>query len=88
MEYMLRKEKRRRTQEGKNTIFTHNYREVEHEKLDRFRKRRKLQDDDIGSSIICRWSNLSHYYYLSNCQQLNLHVSSTLHLQARALTQH
>ena len=54
MDCMLRKEKRRKEREGKATVFMFKGRKVEHEKLDRFRKRRKLQDDEIGSTTVCR----------------------------------
>ena len=54
MDCMLRKEKRRGEREGKATVFTFKGRKVEHERLDRFRKRRKLQDDAIDPTTICR----------------------------------
>ena len=54
MTCMLRKEKKRRIKDSKATAFTFNGHRVD-EKLDRFRKRRKLDDDEIGSSSVCKW---------------------------------
>lgn len=88
MDCMLRKAKRRKTQCGKETAFTLNGCEVEQEKLNRFQKRRKLHNDEIGSSTVCRRPNLPHCYDWSDHLQLQFRVSITIPLRARALTPH